>query len=63
LGSTCVTLRAFAQRRMYDHSTTMPSVLKGDELSRCDKQTTRSASVHHVKPDDPIRVGEWERIQ
>jgi hypothetical protein len=38
-------------------------VLKGDELSRCDTQTTRLAFVDHVKPDDPIDVGEWEGIQ
>jgi hypothetical protein len=39
------------------------AVLKGDELSRCDRQTTRLAFVVHVKPDDPIDVGEWEGIQ
>src|SRR4029453_7224724 len=39
------------------------SVLRGDELSRGDGQTTRLALVVHVKPDDPIDVGEWERIQ
>jgi hypothetical protein len=39
------------------------AVLKGDELSRRDRQTTRLAFVVHVKPDDPIDVGEWERIQ
>ena len=39
------------------------AVLKGDELSRRDKQTTRLAFVVHVKPDDPIDVGERERIQ
>jgi hypothetical protein len=38
-------------------------VLKGDELSRRDTQTTRLAFVDHVKPDDPIDVGEWEGIQ
>jgi len=37
--------------------------LKGDELSRRHTQTTRLAFVDHVKPDDPIDVGEGKGIQ
>jgi hypothetical protein len=37
--------------------------LKGDELSHRDRQIARLAFVVHGKPDDPIDVGEWERIQ
>jgi hypothetical protein len=38
-------------------------LLKGDELSPRDNKTLRRALVQHAKPDDPIDVGEWERIQ
>src|SRR4051794_10523154 len=35
----------------------------GDELSRPDKQTTRSGSVDHPKRDNPVHPGEWEGMQ
>ena len=36
------------------------ALMKGDELSHRDRQTTRPAVVGHVKRDDPIDLGEWE---
>jgi hypothetical protein len=39
------------------------AVLKGDELSRRDKQNPRPPFVERVEPDDLIDVGEWEGVQ